>query len=127
MTNNQEPGCFYYAALGAFGTAVFLLGATVGYGIKGYQGTEEKTPSYQASIESQQDAICDLAIAPLRRDFVKKCNRENFERGTLLQKIAEQRDLILEQYECDAQKWECKAVKPYDLDNSEFVVEFSYK
>ena len=127
MTDNKNTGCLYYAALAAFGTATFLVGATVGYGIGKYPDTDEKTPTYEASIESQKGAaICDLAIAPLRNDFIGKCTIDNFERGTVLRKIREQKDQILEDLNCPARRWECKPNEKSDLERGVHV-EFGYK
>ncbi len=125
MADNNEPGCLYHAALGAFGAAAFIVGTTVGYGIRDYQ--EETAPVSETSIESQREAVCDLAVGPLKHNFKKNCNRENFERGDLLKKISQEKNQILESIDCQAQIWECKPSKPYDLENSQFEAIFRYK
>src|SRR3989344_6041522 len=77
--------------------------------------------------EVQKKDICDLVVKPLKKSMIKNCNQDNFEQGTVLREISEKKDQVLEQYACTPQEWQCKPSKPYDLQNSEYKVEFRYK
>lgn len=116
------------------GSIVGALTAFVG----GYGGNklvpimlEPHTQNQEYIIEkdpvTQKSGLCDKVIEPVRKDFIKNCNRDNFEQGTILQEISEKKDQVLEQYSCTPQEWQCRPSKPYDLENSEYRVEFRYK
>ena len=76
---------------------------------------------------AQKTVLCDSVIGPLKKEMLRSCNYANFDHGIILQDISEKKDQLLEKYSCTPQSWQCKPTKPYDLDNSDFVVEFRYK
>jgi|SRR3989338_2055215 len=103
---------------------VYLAGVATGFvsTVIGYS-----LAIHNFKTEVQKKDICDLVVKPLEESMRKNCNQDNFERGTILREISEKKDQVLEQYACTPQEWQCTPSKPYDLENSEYKVEFRYK
>ncbi len=106
------------------GIIVYLVGVATGY-IGAELGNSIAIHNFKTEV--QKNDICNLVVKPLQESMRNNCNQTNFERGTVLREISEKKDQILKQYACTPQEWQCKPSKPYDLENSEYKVEFRYK
>jgi len=123
----EEKGARIGFSVGlAFGT---LLGIAIYGAIDNSLDNNTRVTKDSTYLVENKESVCIEALAPLRRDFIKKCTLENFENGTVLEDIAVKGNQIINQYGCEPQVWKCRPLDPsktYDP-GSKFKVEFNYK